>query len=198
MFATAHETARIHRLTVAAYRRMGEVGILGPELRTELVDGEIVEMTPIGATHGGTVKLLSNLLKEAVGTAATLSVQDPVELSEHSELQPDIMLLQPRADYYRSAHPKPEDVLLAIEVADTTLRYDRDVKLPLYAKAGIREAWLVNLSARELSVYRGASATGYEHVTVVDALKAVHVPLTTARVIDLAGLFESPPTPRSP
>ena len=105
MSATAHETARIYRLTVAAYRRMGEVGILGPELRTELIDGKIVEMTPIGPTHGGTVNYLSNRLKEAVGSEVIVSVQNPVELNVHSEPQPDIMLLRSRGDYYRRRTP---------------------------------------------------------------------------------------------
>lgn len=188
MSATAHETARVHRLTVAAYRRMGEVGILGPELRTELIDGEIVEMTPIGPTHGGTVNYLSNRLKEAVGSEVIVSVQNPLELNEHSEPQPDIMLLRPRGDYYRNAHPKPDDVLLAIEVADTTLLYDRDVKLPLYAKVGIPEAWLVDLNARVLSVCRDPRAAGFKDTKTVEDLTTITVSLVP-QAIDLSGMF---------
>ena len=110
MSVPAHEAARIHRLTVADYRRMGEVGILGPELRTELIGGEIVERTPIGPPHGGTVNFLGNRLKEEVRSRLIVSVQNPPELNEYSEPQPDIMLLRPRDDYYRSAHPRPEAV----------------------------------------------------------------------------------------
>lgn len=189
MSVTAHETARIHRLTVADYRRMGEVGILGPELRTELIDGEIVEMTPIGPTHGGTVNFLSNRLKEEIGARLILSVQNPLELNKHSEPQPDIMLLRPREDYYRSAHPKPEDVALIIEVADTTVRYDREVKLSLYAQSGIPEVWLVDLNTQRLTVYRQPTPTGFLETMPVDDLAGVEIP-PPGRAIDLSDLFD--------
>lgn len=188
---TAHDTARIHRLTVAAYRRMGEVGILGPELRTELIEGEIVELTPIGPTHGGTVNFLNKRLNEQAGSGIIVSVQNPLELNEHSEPQPDLMLLRPRADYYRTAHPKPGDVALVIEVADTTLRYDREVKLPLYARAGIPEAWLVDLGARRLTAYRQPAPAGFLEQVPVEDLARVEIP-SAGRVIDLSGLFGRP------
>jgi Uma2 family endonuclease len=188
MSITAHDTARIHRLTVAAYRRMGEVGILGPELRTELIGGEIVESTPIGPTHGGTVNFLGNRLKEEIGSGIIVSVQNRLELNEHSEPQPDLMLLRPRADYYRSAHPRPGDVALVIEVADTTLRYDREVKLPLYARAGIPAAWLVDLGAQRLTAYRQPAAAGFQEQVPIDDLARVEIPIA-GRVIDLSGLF---------
>lgn len=190
MSATAHETARIHRLTVAAYHRMGEVGILAPDLRTELIEGEIVEMPPIGHTHGGTVNYLSNRLKESIGSAVIVAVQNPVQLSELSEPQPDIALLRPRTDYYREAHPRPDDVLLVIEVAEKTLRYDRDVKLPLYAKAGIPEAWLVDLKAETLTVCNDPSSTQYQEIVIIDDLTQVDVPVKPTRTIDLSPLFE--------
>ncbi len=190
MSATVHETARIHRLTVAAYHRMGEVGILASDLRTELIEGEIVEMPPIGHTHGGTVNYLSNRLKESIGSAVIVAVQNPVQLSELSEPQPDIALLRPRTDYYRVAHPRPDDVLLVIEVAEKTLRYDRDVKLPLYAKAGIPEAWLVDLKAKTLTVCCDPSSTKYQEIVIIDDLTQVDVPVTPTRTIDLSPLFE--------
>ena len=190
MSATAHETARIHRLTVAAYHRMGEVGILAPDLRTELIEGESVEIPPIGHTHGGTVNYLSNRLKESIGSAVIVAVQNPVQLSELSEPQPDIALLRPRTDYYREAHPRPDDVLLVIEVAEKTLRYDRDVKLPLYAKAGIPEAWLVDLKAETLTVCNDPSSAQYQEIVIIDDLTQVDVPVKPTRTIDLSPLFE--------
>ena len=126
----ASSLARVFRVSVRDYHRMGETGILGPDLRTELIDGEIVEMPPIGHPHGGTVNFLANLMKETLGRDAIVAVQDPVWLDDHSEPLPDIALLRPRADYYPNGHPGPADVLLLVEVADSSLAYDREVKLP--------------------------------------------------------------------
>ncbi len=189
MSATAQTLARVHRLSVADYHRMGETGILGPELRTELIDGEIIEMPPIGHPHAGTVKLLANLLKETVGSAAVLAVQDPVWLNDHSEPLPDIALLRPRSDYYRRGHPGPDDVLLLIEVADSSLRYDREVKIPRYARAGIPEVWLVDLGGSALSIYRKPGASGYAQVSKAADLAAVPLPLAGPVVCDLSALF---------
>ncbi|WP_295429908.1 Uma2 family endonuclease [uncultured Thiodictyon sp.] len=189
MSATAQTLARVHRLSVADYHRMGETGILGPELRTELIDGEIIEMPPIGHPHAGTVKLLANLLKETVGSAAVLAVQDPVWLNDHSEPLPDIALLRPRSDYYRNGHPGPDDVLLLIEVADSSLRYDREVKIPRYARAGIPEVWLVDLGGSALSIYREPGASGYAQVSKAADLAAVPLPLAGPVVCDLSALF---------
>jgi Uma2 family endonuclease len=170
---------------------MGEVGILGPELRTELIDGEIIEMPPIGHPHAGTVKLLANLLKEAVGSGAILAVQDPVWLDDHSEPIPDIALLRSRSDWYRNAHPGPDDVLLLVEVADSSLVYDREVKLPRYARAGIPEVWLVDLGGRRLSIHRHPEGHRYKQVVTPDDLSAIPVPLIVDQkpAIDLATLF---------
>ncbi|WP_058558012.1 Uma2 family endonuclease [Thiohalocapsa sp. ML1] len=179
------------RFSVADYHRMGESGILGPELRTELIDGEVVEMPPIGHPHAGTVKLLSNLLKERLGPAAIVSVQDPVWLDDHTEPLPDIALLRPRADYYRNGHPTPDEVLLIIEVADSSLAYDRDVKLPRYARAGIPQVWLVDLGGRRLLRYSRPAGAGYAETTETADLAAVALPMPGdgAAVLDLHGLF---------
>lgn len=187
----ASSLARVYRLSVAEYHRMGEVGILGPGLRTELIDGEIIEMPPIGHPHAGTVKLLANRLKELVGTDAIVAVQDPVWLDDHSEPIPDIALLRPRADWYRKGHPGPDDVLLLIEVADTSLTYDREVKLPRYARAGIPEVWLVDLGGRRLGIHRRPAGHCYGEVVVPDDLRAISVPLETDRKVtmDLSALF---------
>lgn len=187
----ASALGRAYRLSVDDYHRMGESGILGGELRTELIDGEIIEMPPIGHPHAGTVNLLVKLLISAVGDQAVVAPQNPVYLDDHTEPLPDIALLLPRADYYRNAHAGPDDVLLLIEVADSSLAYDRDVKLPRYARAGIPEAWLVDLSGRRLWVHRQAHAARCADITQPDDLAAVAVPVAAgAKVyLDLRALF---------
>jgi Uma2 family endonuclease len=170
---------------------MGEAGILGPELRTELIDGEVIEMPPIGHPHAGTVDLLADRLGEAVKKRALIRVQGPIWLDDYSEPLPDITLLRPRADYYRSAHPGPADVLLLIEVADSSLAYDREVKLPRYALAEVPEVWLVDLAARRLLVHRRPEGERWTDVETVLDLAAVAVPSVGAQpaFVDLTDLF---------
>src|ERR1043165_4040767 len=142
-----------HFFTVAEFERMGEAGIFARDARLELLEGEIVEMSPIGSSHAGCVKFLGRFLHTSVSDRALVSTQNPIKLDDYSEPQPDVALLRLRDDFYRHAHPKLVDVLLVIEVADTTVDYDRLVKVPLYAKAGIREVWLVNLPEEKIELY---------------------------------------------
>ena len=150
--------------TVEQYYRMAEAGILSADDRVELIEGEIVEMTPIGSRHAACVKRLIRLLDRAVGDHAVVSAQDPVRLSERSEPQPDLALLRPRADFYAQAHPGPQDILLVVEVAETSASYDREVKLPLYARAGIPEVWLIDLEGRGIEIFRQPGSQGYQDV----------------------------------
>ncbi len=150
------------RFTVHDYHRMGEAGILHEDDRVELIEGELVEMTAIGTRHFSCVNRLNRLLVMNVGDEAIVSVQNPVRLNEYSEPQPDLAVIRPRD--YRESLPEPDDVLLLIEVSDTTLSYDRGVKLSLYARAGIREVWIVDLSGETIGRYTGPSADGYRHV----------------------------------
>lgn len=181
---------RAHRVSLSEYHRMGEAGILGPGLRTELIDGEVIEMPPIGHPHAGTVDLLANRLGEVVSKRALLRVQGPIWLDDYSEPLSDIALLRPRADYYRSAHPGPADVLLVIEVADSSLAYDREVKLPRYALAAVPEVWLVDLSGRRLLIHRRPEGGRWSDVETVADLAAVPVPLADGQpaLIDLTDL----------
>jgi Uma2 family endonuclease len=168
-----------HRFSVEDYHRMAQAGILGEDDRVELIDGEIVDMAPIGPRHAGTVKRLADLLSGALRGRAILSVQDPVRLGERSEPQPDVALLRPRADYYASGHPTAADVLLVVEVAETSADYDRQLKLPLYARHGIPEAWLVDLERTRVEVYRRPTAEGYGEVMTLgtgDALSPLALP----------------------
>ncbi|WP_376095240.1 Uma2 family endonuclease [Roseomonas sp. CCTCC AB2023176] len=146
---------RRHKLDVAAYYRMAEVGILGPDDRVELIEGEILDMAPIGSAHGATVDSLAEAVRAGLARRAIVRVQGPLRLSGESELQPDLMLLRPREDRYRGSHPGPGDVLLLVEVADSTLRTDRTVELPLFASQGIAEVWIVSLPEGIVEVHRG-------------------------------------------
>lgn len=153
-----------HRFTVAEYHHMGEAGIFSEDDRMELIDGEVVEMTPIGSRHAAVVMRLNRLLQGAIGDRALVNPQNPVELTEYSEPQPDLSLLVPRADFYAGGHPRPQDTLLVVEVADSTLAYDLGVKLPLYAAAGVPEAWVVDIAARALHVHAGPASGRYQDV----------------------------------
>jgi Uma2 family endonuclease len=157
------------RFTVDEYYLMAKVGILNEDDRVELIEGEIVEMSPIGSRHAANVKRLIDLLSPHLNRRAIIGAQDPVRLGEHSEPQPDISLLRPRADFYAGAHPGPEDVLLLIEVADTSADYDRQVKIPLYARAGIGEVWLVDLTQNQVEVYRQPGPRGYRQILMPTA-----------------------------
>lgn len=142
-----------HRFTVEDYYLMAETGILAPDARVELIDGEILDMMPIGPFHANAVRRLSYLFSRISGGRWLVDAQHPVRLNPGSEPQPDFVLLKPRADFY-TAHPEPADVFLLVEVADSSLVDDRKKKLPLYARAGIAEYWLVNLPDRTVEVYR--------------------------------------------
>ena len=152
------------RFSVEDYHRMLQAGILSEDDRVELIDGEIVEMAPTGPRHAGTVKALAHLLWRRLQGRAILSVQDPIRLGERSEPQPDLCLLRPRHDYYRSSHPTAADVLLLIEVAEATADYDRQVKVPLYGRHGVAELWLVDLGSEQVEVYRRPGEEGYGEV----------------------------------
>ena len=161
---TAYPWVTRRPITVAEYYRMAEAGILSEHDRVELIDGELVAMSPIGSYHHGTVIGLSHALWRAVGERAMVSVQGPVRLDDLSEPEPDFALLKPRPDFYRDAHAQPADVLLLIEVADISLNYDRTVKRMLYARHAIPEFWIVELTAGEVEVCRAPTADGYASV----------------------------------
>ena len=154
------------RFTVEEYHRMGEAGIFREDDRVELIEGEIVQMSPIGRPHAFTVMMFNNLLVKAVGGRALVSPGNPVRLTRWTEPQPDLMLLRLDADY-REEFVVPGHVLLVIEVADTSLAYDRGVKLRLYAQAGILEVWIVDVQHERVEVHRDPAGEGYRTVEVV-------------------------------
>lgn len=189
MPSAAHDILQRHRLTVADYYRMAETGILARDARVELSEGEIIDMPPIGSLHAGTVDYIAILLRQACGGLAIVRTQNPVFLDLHSEPQLDIALLRPRPDFYRSAHPTPADVFLIVEVADTTLAYDTQIKLPLYARHGTPEVWLVDLPNRRLLVHRSPTLAGFQDVQSPTTLSAVTPLLLPDVTVDLTGLF---------
>lgn len=152
-------------LTVEEYHRMGDAGILHEDDRVELIEGELIAMSPIGSDHSGTVNAFTRNLVLAFGDRAVVGVQNPVRLSRFTEPQPDFSVLRPRADDYRSKIPGPEDVLLIIEVANSSLRYDRKVKLPLYARHGIPEVWIVNLAGGQIEICRQPEGETYTQIS---------------------------------
>jgi Uma2 family endonuclease len=168
---------------------MGEVGILPPGARVELIDGEIIDMAPIGSRHSAVVLQMARLFQRAVGDAALVAVQSPIALGDLSEPQPDIALLAPRDDFYRSAHPRAEDIFLVVEIADPSLRYDREIKVPLYARHGITEAWLVDLENDELMRYATGGPDKYRTVSKVTDLTRLAPAALPTVTVDLRGVF---------
>lgn len=140
---------------------MGAAGLFDEDARVELLDGEVMEMSPIGVSHAMCVKRLIRLFGRELGDAAVVSAQDPVVLDDRSEPLPDLALLRPPLERYAAGHPSPADVLLVVEVADTTLAYDRDRKAPYYGRAGVAETWIVDLNGEEVLALRRPSPDGY-------------------------------------
>lgn len=159
---TAYALAR-HRLSAEDFLRMAHSGILHEDDRIELIEGDLIDMAPIGTEHAGLVYWLSQRLTLMIGDTAIVGAQNPLSLDDHSQPQPDLLVLRARADYYRKAHPCAADVLLLIEVADATVRFDRDVKIPLYARHGVSEVWLVDVARRCVEVYRDPQPTDGEY-----------------------------------
>jgi Uma2 family endonuclease len=152
-------------LTIEEYHQMVAAGILSEDERIELIRGEMVEMTPIGNRHAGCVRRLNRSFSSRLAPQAVIDVQNPVPLEEQqSEPQPDVVLLRFQQDCYSAQPPQPADVLLVVEVADSSLLYDREVKISLYAESGIPETWLVDLTSDSIFVYRRPSLTGYQEV----------------------------------
>ncbi len=165
--ATGRVPLSHHRFTAAQYTRMGEVGIIGEDERVELIDGEILDMCPIGYRHAAHVTELTTLLVRNSMAEMRVSVQNPLDLGTRYQPQPDLMLLRERADRYKAALPTAADVLLLIEVADSSLDYDQHTKLPMYARAGIVEVWIVNLDADQVEIYTQPQGAAYTATRVV-------------------------------
>jgi Uma2 family endonuclease len=150
--------------TVDEYHTLADIGVLTEDDRVELIDGEILQMPPIGPEHVGNVNWFTNAFSRHFGERAQVSIQNPVRLGLRVEPQPDVAVLKPRPDYYRAELPTPNDVLVLIEIAQSSLEYDRKTKARLYARAGIMEYWIVNLVDREVIVHRDPLRARYRSV----------------------------------
>lgn len=189
--ATNAISDRVHspyRFSVEQYYRMAEVGLLAPEARTELIEGEICDMPPIGSRHSATVAWLHRQLAQAVGERAWVVEQYPLRLGPHTEPQPDLMVLRQRRGYYSDAHPTARDVLLLIEVSDSTWLYDREIKMPLYGAYGVQEAWLVDLGINQLNCYGAPHGGAFVEQSATQAPANLAVPSLDV-CVDLSRIF---------
>ncbi|MCF3645440.1 Uma2 family endonuclease [Planktothrix agardhii] len=150
--------------TVEDYQKMGEVGVFKADENNELVAGEIIKMSPIGKRHAACVNRCNHLFYQILGDQILISVQNPIQLNNLSQPQPDLVLLQPRPDFYEERHPQPSDIILLIEVSDTTIDFDQQVKIPLYCQSDIQEVWLIDLNQNIVRVYRTPTANGYQSI----------------------------------
>lgn len=178
-----------HRLTVYDYYRMAELGILAPDARVELIEGEIIDMTPQGSRHADIIAKLNRRIVVAVDDAAVVRCQLPLRLSIRSEPEPDFAIVKERGTHYAAAHPTAADVLLLVEISHTSIEYDRYVKIPLYARHGIAEAWVIDIEAKRVHRFRTPRDGAYTDVSSVDrpgTLSPIALPLVA---IDLAGVF---------
>ena len=168
---------------------MAEVGILGADERVELIDGEIIDMAPPGSLHAASVHRLTEIFIRSLGSLATVLAQNPVLLGEHSQPQPDLALLKRREDFYGDEHPRPADVLLVVEIADTSLDFDRETKSRLYARHGISEFWLIDLRGRRLARYRLPQQGSYTFVDEPDLETPLEAEALPGMPLDLRRLF---------
>lgn len=152
---------KVHLFNLDDCYRMTESGILNDNQPVELINGELFDMSPIGSVHAGLVTRLSRLLIKSLNDEAIVNVQNPIFLNEFSSPEPDIALLKPRADDYMQSLPNADEVLLVIEISDSTLVYDKEIKLPLYAQHQIPEVWLIDAKQKQLNIYQQPSKEGY-------------------------------------
>ena len=169
-------TTQINRwkMTTSLYQSMYEHGILTENDQVELINGEILTRSPSGSRHAACIKKLNALLSRQLSEKAIIGIQDPVKLGEDAMPEPDVVVLRHRADYYVNEHPGANDIYLAIEVSDTSAEYDRTVKLPIYAEAGIPEYWLIDLNASQIEVYHTPNGQKYRHRELIGKEDQLH------------------------
>ncbi len=178
-----------NRIKVEQYRRMAEIGLLAPDARVELIEGEVVEMPPMGSRHAAVVHELRDLLDAAVGTRASVRMQSPLQLGSSSEPEPDLVLVKRRADYYAGSRPTAADVLLVVEVSETTLSQDRTVKQPLYARHGLPELWIVDVKRSRLHTFQSPAGGGYTRVSSIDEPGLTALEALPGVTVDLSGVL---------
>lgn len=182
-----------YRLTIADYHQLGGIGIFNENSRVELMDGGLVAMPPISSQHAGHLDCVAQQCFRKAAVKVIVRVQSPIQLDDHSEPEPDLALLRHREDFYTHSHPRPDDVLLLIEISDSTLRYDREVKVPHYAKAGIPEVWVLDIIHQRLEIYRRPSAEGYRQILYPELQEQVAPVLLPELTFSVEQLFITAP-----
>lgn len=177
-------------LNLSDYHKMIEVGILTQSDKVELINGEILHMSPIGTKHTATVNRINKLFSSSF-PELIVQVQGPVQIPPNSEPEPDVILLRPKANFYEDALPMPNDVYLVVEVADSSLEFDQEVKLKLYAKAGITEYWIANIPKKQLEIYRDPFQDSYRHRTLAFIGESVSCLQFPDKLIDVKDIFGS-------
>jgi Uma2 family endonuclease len=185
---TPERLAEPYRFSREDYDAMIAAGILDENDRVELIAGEILNKTPIGPSHASTVKRLNRLFSKLAGDRCVVSIQDPIALDEFSEPEPDLALLAPRADLYGGSHPTAAEVYLIVEVADSSLRFDRERKIPLYATAGIAEVWLVDLVEKFVTRYRKPARGSYTEMSQHRSGDTIAIPNVPGAVLAISEL----------
>lgn len=178
-----------HLTDIAEWHRMGEAGIFPPDSRMELIEGEILNMAPIGFNHAGHVSRLIHAIAPLIQTKAIINAQNPVQLSDLSEPEPDFLLLRPEPNFYTTHHPNAGDVLLLVEVSDSTLRFDRTQKMRLYAAHNIPEYWIVNLIEDSLEVHRQPRDGDYLQKTVLGKTDSLNLEALPEVCIEVATIL---------
>jgi Uma2 family endonuclease len=168
------EPASLKRWTVRDYHQMSETGLLDPHERTELIAGQITLMVAKGTSHVTSLYLLVNTLRDKLGNSVLIRTQDPIQLDDLSEPEPDLAIVRGTVLDYATQHPHPSDIYLIIEVADRTLKYDCETKDKLYALAGISDYWVLDVKNRQLHIFRDPTPTGYtSHLILAEPNRAV-------------------------
>jgi Uma2 family endonuclease len=157
----------VHRFDVSAYYRLAEIGVLRPDAQVELLDGVVMDLYRISPLHAAVTRALAEVAFRQPEQSCTVSIHHPLRLDEFNELHPDVAILKFVPDYYKTRHPGPDDVLFLVEVADASLKYDREGKLPAYGRAGVPEVWIVNLDEMAIEIYREPNFGGYGGQSVV-------------------------------
>lgn len=186
--AMVDATSSLRRITVDQYYDMARTGLIAPDARVELIEGEVVRMAPIGDRHGSAVEELDELLHRALAGRARVRCQMPVRLGDYSQPEPDFVVMRPRTGRSDRAHPSAADVFLIVEISDSTLSYDLDVKVPLYARHAIPEVWVIDLKHNRVVRYRSPSQGSYQEVTSVPKDGSTGIPGVPGAAVDLSGI----------
>jgi Uma2 family endonuclease len=187
--AMAKPTSSHHRVTVDEYYDMARTGLIAPDARVELIEGEVVRMAPIGDRHGSAVEELDELLHRSVAGRARVRCQMPLRLGDYSEPEPDFVVMRLRTGRNDRAHPSATDAFLVVEISDSTLRYDLDIKVPLYARYGVPAVWVIDLKHHRLHSYRSPVQGSYQDVTSVSDAGSTAIPGVIGATVDLSEIL---------